>query len=252
MKKYPVSVQLYSVREIVNNNFPDILTRISKMGYAGFEFAGYHGLEPKQVRTIIDELGVKASSCHGPIPTKETINRIADEARTLGFTYYFASLNPNQCSTEEDVKKSVDVVAETCELTAKSGIRFGLHNHWWDFDKTFNGKTPWETVMDNVPSLIAQIDTYWVKVAGVDPVDIIRKYVKRIPLLHIKDGPLVKGEPMTAVGDGLMKWKPIIDAADPSVLEWIVVEIDKCSTDMMEAVGKSVKYLVDSGYGIVR
>jgi sugar phosphate isomerase/epimerase len=69
---------------------------------------------------------------------------------------------------------------------------------------------------------------------------------KRAPLLHIKDGPCVRGEPMVAVGDGTMDFSRIVEAGAGST-EWMIVELDACATDMVEAVEKSYHYLVRNG-----
>ncbi|MEE3182445.1 MAG: sugar phosphate isomerase/epimerase, partial [Pseudomonadota bacterium] len=74
----------------------------------------------------------------------------------------------------------------------------------------------------------------------------VRRIRKRAPLLHIKDGPLTKGEAHVAVGDGRMDIPAIIDAADEDILEWIVVELDDCDTDMMTAVEQSYAYLANN------
>jgi hypothetical protein len=65
--------------------------------------------------------------------------------------------------------------------------------------------------------------------------------------LHIKDGPLVRDAPMVAVGSGKMDIPSVVAAADPAVLRWLIVELDTCATDMLEAVGKSYGYLVSKG-----
>jgi hypothetical protein len=65
-------------------------------------------------------------------------------------------------------------------------------------------------------------------------------------LLHIKDGPAVRGEPMVAVGDGVLDVPSIIQAGAGST-QWLIVELDACATDMMEAVEKSYDYLVGKG-----
>ena len=65
-----------------------------------------------------------------------------------------------------------------------------------------------------------------------------------MPLLHVKDGPLKRDAAHVAVGDGSMDVAGVIAAADPAVLEWIIVELDACDTDMMTAVERSYRYLV--------
>ena len=70
---------------------------------------------------------------------------------------------------------------------------------------------------------------------------------KRAPLLHIKDGPCVKGQPMTAVGDGKVD-VPAVAKAGAATAEWMIVELDSCATDMMAAVKKSYDYLTGKGF----
>ena len=65
-------------------------------------------------------------------------------------------------------------------------------------------------------------------------------------ILHIKDGPLEKDKAMVAVGDGIMNIPEVISAADPNVLEWLIVELDTCDTDMLAAVAKSYRYLTEN------
>ncbi len=71
---------------------------------------------------------------------------------------------------------------------------------------------------------------------------LVKELGPRAPLLHIKDGPAVKNEPMVAVGDGMMDFPSLIQAAGENT-EWLIVELDQCATDMLEAVGKSYRYL---------
>jgi sugar phosphate isomerase/epimerase len=96
------------------------------------------------------------------------------------------------------------------------------------------------------PDVFFEIDTYWVQTAGPDPAEVVKKLGQKAPFLHIKDGPCVKGEPMVAVGDGVMDFPSIIEAGEGTT-EWLVVELDACATDMMEAVKKSYDYLVGTG-----
>jgi sugar phosphate isomerase/epimerase len=131
-----------------------------------------------------------------------------------------------------------------------TGITFGLHNHWYEFDKKFGGKTPHDILMEKAPSVFAQVDTYWAQAGGADAAEVVKRLGPRAPLLHIKDGPVTveRDKAMTAVGAGAMDWKAVIGAAHETT-EWLVVELDRCDTDMTEAVQESLRYLVDNGFG---
>ncbi len=99
------------------------------------------------------------------------------------------------------------------------------------------------------PDVFSQLDVFWAAHAGADPVKITQQNRSRLPYLHLKDGPAKKGWPMTAVGKGELNIPAIVGAADPNVLEWLVVELDACDTDMIEAVRDSYNYLVSTGLG---
>jgi sugar phosphate isomerase/epimerase len=88
------------------------------------------------------------------------------------------------------------------------------------------------------PGIEFQPDTYWIKVAGHDPAKFVEKMGGKAPLLHIKDGPATPEGDMTAVGEGVMDIPGILKAGEPNT-EWLIVELDRCATDMLQAVEKS-------------
>ena len=248
MKPAPISVQLYSVREEAARDFPGTLKKIADIGYAGVEFAGFHGLTPAEVKKIVDKLGLKVSSSHMAMPSAENVKELIETAKTLGFTDIVTGLGPDDFATIEKTRASIEVFKKAAALLKGTGMRLGVHNHWWEFDKQFDGRYPHDLLMAAVPELTAQPDTYWIATAGADPAKVVKQLGKRAPLLHIKDGPCNKEEAMTAVGKGKVKWNEVLKAAAPTA-EWLIVELDRCDTDMMQAVADSYQFLVKSGYG---
>ena len=247
MNPFPISVQLYSLREEAAKDFPAVLKSVADMGYVGVEFAGLHGMSPAEVRKILDDLGLAASSTHGPSTAKDNLNEIVDAAKTLGYTRHISGFGPPDFETAEKCAESAEKAQEAAGLLKDTGITFGLHNHWWEFDHKFDGKTPHQIMMEKAPDVFAEVDTYWVQVGGEDAAEVVKGLGPRAPLLHIKDGPAVRDKAMTAVGAGTMDWKAVIGAADDST-EWLVVELDSCDTDMTEAVAASCRYLIDNGF----
>jgi len=247
MKPIPISVQLYSVREQAAKDFPTVLAGIAAMGYVGVEFAGFHDMAVKDVKILLDKLGLVTSSIHGPMPTEANAEEIIRTARTLGFTRHISGFGPTEFATKETTLAAAATAQKAALLLKGSGVSFGIHNHDWEFDKKLDGNYPHEMFMAAAPDVFAQIDTYWVKTGGADPAAIVKKCGSRAPLLHIKDGPCKRGAPMTAVGAGVMDWKAVIGAAADST-EWLVVELDECATDMMDAVEQSYRHLVGNGF----
>ena len=96
--------------------------------------------------------------------------------------------------------------------------------------------------------MLLEVDTYWAAVGGQDPDAVpalLRRLGDRVRYLHVKDGPVTKDDPMTAVGTGRMPIAEILAAAPAA--EWHVVELDRCATDMLTAVRMSVEWLTARG-----
>ncbi len=254
MMPYPISLQLYSLREDAKDDFPGVLRKVAGMGYAGVEFGGLHGMELKEFKKMLDDLGLVASSTHGAFPAKDNVNEIVDRAKFLGYTRHISGFGEQDLDTEEKCVAAAEKAQAAAEVLEGTGLTFGLHNHWWEFDKDFGGKTPHQILMEKAPGVFAQVDTYWVQVGGGDAAEVVKGLGARAPVLHVKDGPLdidgsgARDVAMTAIGAGKMDWKAVIGAACEST-EWLVVELDRCDTDMTEAVQESLRYLVDNGFG---
>jgi sugar phosphate isomerase/epimerase len=94
-------------------------------------------------------------------------------------------------------------------------------------------------------SVVLEVDTYWAAVGGQDVPALLRRLGERVRYLHVKDGPVTRDDPMTAVGSGRMPVAEVLAAAPAA--EWHVVELDRCGTDMMTAVGDSLAWLAAQG-----
>ncbi len=244
----PISIQLYSLREqMEGGRHLDILGRLAEVGYTGVEPAGLYGMQPAEFRKVVEDLGMTISSNHGPMPGKENKNEILDLYAGLGCKWVVAGFGPDDFKDLDSIKRSADRANEAIDALEGAGLTFVLHNHWWEFE-TIDGKVAYEHFLPLVPKARLEIDTYWAANFGANDVPAyVSKFKSIAPLLHLKDGPLEMGQAMTAVGDGKAPVPEVVAAADPSVLEWCVVELDQCATDMFEAVAKSYRYLVGKG-----
>ena len=217
------------------------------MGYAGVEPAGFFDLAPKEFRNIVEDLGMVVSSSHGPKPDPDNINEVVDVMGDLGADMVVFSWGPDDFSSIGAIEKTAVTANRMTDALKNTGVKFALHNHWWEFEMV-DGRLGYDIFMELCPDLLCEVDTYWACNFGQnDPAEQVAKNKARTPLLHIKDGPLVKNEPHTAVGKGKMDVPKVIAAADENVLNWVVVEIDSCGTDMTEAVADSYRYLVGNG-----
>jgi len=242
----PISIQLYSVREAAQKDFVDVLKRIAAIGYKGVEFAGLYGHKPQDIRKVLGDLGLVASSAHTALPTKENLGEIVETAQMLGYTMICCGRKPDMFKTFDGIRKAADEMQAGATLLPK-GMQLGYHNHWWEMDLV-DGRLGLDRLLAGAPAIFAQVDVYWTQNFGaVDAARFVADHKSRVPMLHLKDGPLVKDQPHTAVGKGKMDIAACVKAADPELLKWVIVELDSCATDMMQAVEDSYRYLTSKG-----
>ena len=246
----PIALQLYTIREALADNFVEGITKIAGMGYAGVETAGFPGTTPADAKKLFDDLGLVVAGAHLPLPLGDKKNEVLDIAAALDCGRIICpALRANEYySSLDKIKQTAAMINEAGAVAAENGLALGMHNHWWEYEAV-EGRLPNQVLAELLAEeIFFEVDTYWAKVAGADPVAIVKALGSRAPLLHIKDGPAVQGEPMVAVGDGVMDIPAIIKAGNGHT-EWLIVELDACASDMLAAVEKSCNYLISSGLG---
>ncbi len=252
MKPIPVGLQLYSVRDVVTQtgDLEGVLERLAEFGYRYVELAGMYDRKPAELRRIMDKAGLKVISNHGPMPSKDNRSELVEQAQALGFSWTVTGRGADAFKTRDDCVAVGRAWQEAAELLEGTGVGLGYHNHWWEFSQKFDGRTALEIVLENAPKALAQVDTYWAATGGTEPGAFIRSLGTRVPTLHIKDGPCEQKKAMTAVGAGVMDWQKVFGGVDSSVTKYLIVELDRCDTDMMTAVKQSIEYLQKQGYGV--
>jgi len=244
----PIALQLYSVREYAQEDFAQTVRKVAAMGYAGVEPANFPGTTPSAAGKLFAELGLVVPSAHLPLPVGEHKNETLEAMDAIGSKRIISGKGAGDLETLDKIKATCTLFNSAADNVRSAGLSFGLHNHWWEYLQV-EGRYVYQIMLELLdPDIFFEIDTYWVQTAGVDPAQVVRELGPRVPILHIKDGPCVKSEPMTAIGDGVMDFAEIVQAGGGNT-EWLIVELDRCATDMMVAVEKSLKYLVEQGLG---
>lgn len=243
----PLAVQLYSVREALAQDFEGVIRRIADMGYAGVETAGFPGTTPQAAARLFSDLGLQVAAAHSPLPIGERQNELIDAVLSMGAKRLVnGAIDRNLYSNEDGIAIAADMFNEAAVVAAAHGLSLGIHTHWWEFEEV-EGELAFDVLRARLdPAIFFEIDTYWARTAGVDSVAVLTDLGSRAPLVHIKDGPIVMGEPHVAVGAGKMDIPAVVAATAPYA-EWLIVELDQCATDVLQAVGESYTYMVGHG-----
>jgi sugar phosphate isomerase/epimerase len=240
----PIGIQLYSVRENMDQDFEGTVRKIAEMGYAGVETAGFpEGVSPTQAKKLFDDLGLTVTSAHIGLPLGDEKHKVLDTLAAIECPHLVSpSTDRENYASEDKMKALAEIFNQAAAVAAENGMKFSIHNHEFEY-AIVNGEPAINTLTKYLePNVYFQVDTYWVQVAGIDPAAVVASYGERAPLLHIKDGPATKEADMLALGQGVIDIPGIIQAGEPHT-EWLIVELDRCATDMLEAVDISYQYL---------
>lgn len=241
-----IALQLYSIRDLMQEDFVGNIKKVSKAGYTGVEFAGYYGMDACETKKILDDNGLLAAGSHDPIELlKKDLTRAIDYALEIGNKYIICPYYPELVQGDADsFRRAAGLFNEIGDKCKKSGIRFGYHNHGFEF-KMLNGQYGLDILLANTePELVCfELDTYWVQFAGANPVEVIDRYKQRCPLLHIKEMKNHEEKVNTIIGKGIMDFKAIVATAKKYNVDWYVVEQEYFEDDLIESVRAGCEYL---------
>jgi sugar phosphate isomerase/epimerase len=240
----PLALQLYTLRDQLPAGRKAVLQAVKGFGYGAVEPYDVR-TDPEALRADLDEAGLAVCSVHARA-LGDDAGALLDGARTVGAdTVIVPSVPPERFADAEAVTALARDLNEAAARAGDQGLRLGYHNHAFEFS-SIGGRTGLEALADALdPGVILEVDTYWAAVGGQDVPALLGRLGDRVRYLHVKDGPVTRDDPMTAVGTGRMPVAEIL-AACPSA-EWHVVELDRCATDMLTAVRMSIDWLTSRG-----
>lgn len=265
--KFPIALQLYSVRDEMAADFEGTLKKVKNLGYDGVEFAGLYGKTASEVKKLCEEIDITPISAHVPfadmIQNPEILKAYAEiGCKYVVIPYLTEEYRPGSEKFSEVIEGARILGKKANEL----GMKLAYHNHDFEFQK-INGEYALDILYKEVSAelLETQLDTCWVNVGGENPARYIEKYAGRVNILHLKDFVGGKSENMYALigidggeekntdgkfefrplGMGVQNFHEILVAADKSGTKWVVVEQDNPSMNLtpIECAKASIDYL---------
>ncbi|HHV81868.1 TPA: sugar phosphate isomerase/epimerase [bacterium] len=243
MSRIPIALQLYSVREECAKDFVGTVKAVSEMGYDGVEFAGYYNLSASELKSILDDFGLKVAGTHIGINTLigDELQRTIEFNATLGNKFLIVpALPPDYTGTREGWLKVAEMMSEISEKIKPYGMKVGYHNHDIEFKK-IDGETPWDIFFQNTSEdVVMQLDIGNAIHGSADPIEILKKYPGRAITVHLKEYPFSA----PAVGEGEVNWKEIFNICETiGGTEWYIVEYETPGRPPLESVRRCIENL---------
>ncbi|HEY4147631.1 MAG TPA: TIM barrel protein [Chitinophagaceae bacterium] len=200
-----LGIQLYSIRDDMKKDPANSLQQLAAMGYKYVEHANYvnrkfYGYSAAEFKKLLDGLGLIMRSGHTVMNNAhwdaakndftDEWKHTVDDAALVGQKYVISPwLEDAWRKTENDLKRALEMFNKSGELCRKSGMKFGYHNHNFEFSTTLGGRKLYDIILTGTdPSLVAQqIDIGNMYGAGGRADAIIRQYPGRFELIHVKD-----------------------------------------------------------------
>jgi sugar phosphate isomerase/epimerase len=246
-KNIITAVQLYCVRDDMRKDPLGSLTKLANMGYTHVEHANYvnhkfYGWDASEFRKVLDDLGLNMPAGHTVLGRDhwdasrndftDAWKKTVDDAAYMGQQFVVSPwMDKSLRSSYDELLRFMDVFNKSGELCNKSGMKFGYHNHDFEFSETLNGEKIFDLIMKNTDSdkVVMQLDMGNMYIAGARAKDVIGQYPDRYDTIHVKDmirtqregGP---GYESTIVGKGLVGAREVTDMAKDSGTTLFIIE----------------------------
>ncbi|MET4107228.1 sugar phosphate isomerase/epimerase [Hymenobacter sp. UYP22] len=258
-----IGLQLYTVRDAMQQDPAAALARIAKLGYNSVEGATYtgnqkfYGMEPAAFAKVLKQNGLIMPSSHYLLGEQEnngqatqgTIlhgwDKAVDDAAQVGIKYMVcAYLLDSERGDLDHYKLLAERLNKAGERCKKAGIQMAYHNHDFEFAAQ-NGKLPYDILLKETDKNLVQmeLDLYWATKAGHDPVELFKKNPGRFPLWHVKDMDKTPQHSFTEVGNGSIDFKRIFAQAKVAGMRYFFVEQDQTPGSPFDSIQQSITHI---------
>ncbi len=241
-----IGIQLYTFRKEMLADATGTLKQLAALGIKQIESArsqkgNYYGLKPKEIKQLCTDLGMTLRSGHIHLDAQweQTLN----DAAEAGQEYLICSTMPSNGQTVANYKSVALAFNKAGEDCKKHGIKFGYHNHEYEFEQE-DGEILYDVLLKNTsPDLVhMELDLGWVIAAGKSPVDYFSRFPGRFPLWHLKDMDLTK-KVSTEFGKGGLDVKLMMKNATQSGMKYFFVEQEEYADTPLESMKHNMVYL---------
>ena len=177
-------LQLFSVRDVTEQDMEGALRQVAEMGYRSVEFAGFFGHSAQEIKGWLDKYGLTASGTH------TGMSELTDDKLQETIAYHQAIGCRNlivpyeSFATKGEIDAFIQRVQQVEPQLNAAGITLHYHNHDHELKPNQDGLIPEEELLART-NLLLEVDTYWVYAAGKDPVAFLQEHKDRIRVIHL-------------------------------------------------------------------
>ncbi|WP_439582765.1 sugar phosphate isomerase/epimerase family protein [Dyadobacter bucti] len=258
-----VGLQLYSLKDVLENDLKGVLERVAKAGYKEVEsYPGkkghYYGLQPKEFSAMLNGMGLKLVSSHFGSGTREgkaeswqqatmlvKFDELVEKAGETGQEYLTCSwMDKSLRGSADDLKRTAELFNTVGEKCKKGGLQFAYHNHAFEFEKVGESMI-YDFMLDNTdPKLVQwEMDIFWLVAGQHDPAAYFKKYPNRFPLGHVKDMDKLDKKKNTEIGNGSIDYTEILKAGKKAGMKHFIVEQESFTRPSIESMEINYKNL---------
>ena len=250
--KIPVGVQLWTLRNEVQQDLAGTLRRVAEIGYAGIELWFQQWPKANALKKVVADCGLRITSAH--VNLKDLLDdfpRLSDYHHELGNKTLVIPYIPNYAGlSQDDWRRTIDDVRHVARAGTEAGFQVLYHNHDFEFTTKVGDVEVFDQIFGTIDAKVlgAEIDVFFVAEVGRDPVALLRKFDGRLKRVHLKEKakPGSKGK-NTELGRGTIDWPAVLAAAAAAGTEWYLVEQNCEERPALESIQISFDYLKSLG-----
>ncbi|WPR76284.1 sugar phosphate isomerase/epimerase [Algoriphagus sp. NG3] len=227
-----IALQLYSLRNEMKVDPAKYHEQISEWGISALEGGGGYGMSDDAYGKLLADNNLRIIGVGADYNqlTKD-LQPIIDQAKKYGAKYatcYWIPHAEGPISMEE-IKIATALFNSVGQELSKEGITFLYHPHGYEFTKK-EKSVPMDYMLKSSKNFAFNFDVYWVKMGGGDPLEIMKKYPGKFPMLHLKDRK--KGTPGSKDGRGDVETNVVLGTGDIDIAG-IIKEAKKQGTEYL-------------------
>lgn len=220
------------------------------MGYAGVELAGYGGMNASDLHSFLESLSLKVAGDHVSLDRLEhQLDEVITFSKEVGIPNVVCPSVP--AGRRQDAAGWQQLAGTLNEIGRKcvdQGLSFCYHNHNFEFAPAGDSNGFTLLYANSDPRYVKmELDMFWAQKGGDNPAGILQRYPGRCPIVHLKDMTGDDEQTFAEVGEGVLNFQQVFQAAATGGVTWYVVEQDRCKRPPLESVQLSLQHLREWG-----